>query len=229
MEIRPSTLYAVATPIGNLEDITFRAVEVLRSVDAIICEDTRVTARLLARYEISGKELIPHFKQQETRFIPKILAYLSEGKSLALVTDAGTPGISDPGYFLISKVLEAGFLAEPIPGVSALTALLSVSHISSDQFVFLGFLPHKKGRMTLLKQLAQEKYPVILYESTHRIQKLFSEILEHCGDRELCIGRELTKMHETIFRGTVGEAVEYFSSHSIKGEFVLIIDAGKDR
>ena len=223
MQIQPSTLYIVATPIGNLEDITYRAVQVLKDVDAIICEDTRVTARLLTRYEVPKKTLIPHYKNQEARSIAPVIERLQKGESLALVSDAGTPGISDPGYYLVSEVIKAGFTVEPIPGVTAATALLSVSHIPNSRFYFEGFLPHKKGRQTRLKYLKDMDCGVIVYESTHRIMKFLSEILEHFGDREILIGRELTKLHETIFRGSVSEAIAFFEEHSQKGEFVIFV------
>ncbi|MDD4961860.1 MAG: rRNA small subunit methyltransferase 1, partial [Candidatus Marinimicrobia bacterium] len=151
MEIKPSTLYIVATPIGNLEDITFRAVQVLKDVDVIICEDTRVSGVLLARYGIPKKIMIAHYKQREAETIAPVLNYLREGISAALISDAGTPGISDPGFFLVSEVVRTGFPVEPVPGPSAATALLSVSHIPNTHFYFEGFLPHKKGRQTRLR------------------------------------------------------------------------------
>ncbi len=223
MEIKPSTLYIVATPIGNLEDVTYRAIQVLKDVDAIICEDTRVTVRLLERYDVPRKTLIPHYKNQEARTIAPVIARLKNGESLALVSDAGTPGISDPGYFMVSEVVKAGFAVEPIPGVTAATALLSVSHIPNSRFYFEGFLPHKKGRQTRLKFLTEMDCGVIFYESTHRIMKFFNEILGYFGNREVLVGRELTKMHETIFRGTCSEAIAFFGEHSQKGEFVIFV------
>ena len=227
MIIQRSTLYIVATPIGNLEDITYRAVQVLRDTDVIVCEDTRVTGILLARYEIPKKAMIPHYKNREADTIAPVLEHLRNGRSVALVSDAGTPGISDPGYFLVSEVVKAGFAVEPIPGVTAVTALLSVSHISNTRFYFEGFLPHKKGRQTRLKYLSAMDCAVVFYESTHRIMKFLSEILEYFGDRPILLGRELTKMYETIFRGTVSEAIAYFGDHSVKGEFVILIDKGQ--
>ena len=227
MEIKSSTLYIVATPIGNLEDVTYRAIQVLKDVDAIICEDTRVTTRLLARYEVPKKTLIPHYKNQEAKSIAPVIERLENGESLALVSDAGTPGISDPGYYMVSEVVKAGFTVEPIPGVTAATALLSVSHIPNGHFYFEGFLPHKKGRQTRLKYLKDMDCGVIFYESTHRIMKFFNEILEYFGDREVLVGRELTKLHETIFRGTCSEAIAFFEEHSQKGEFVILIDKGQ--
>jgi 16S rRNA (cytidine1402-2'-O)-methyltransferase len=223
MNIKKSTLYIVATPIGNLEDVTYRAIQVLKDVDAIICEDTRVTSRLLERYEVPKKSLIPHYKNQEAKSIAPVIDRLKNGESLALVSDAGTPGISDPGYYMVSEIVKAGFTVEPIPGVTAATALLSVSHIPNGHFYFEGFLPHKKGRQTRLKFLKDMDCGVVFYESTHRIMKFLTEILEHFGDREILVGRELTKIHETIFRGTVSEAIVFFETHSVKGEFVVYV------
>lgn len=228
MEIKPSTLYVVGTPIGNLEDITYRAVQVLKDVDIIVCEDTRVSGVLLVRYGIPKKIMIAHYKQREAETIAPVLNYLREGKSIALISDAGTPGISDPGFFLVSEVVRAGFAVEPLPGPCAATALLSVSHIPNTHFYFEGFLPHKKGRQTRLKYLAALDCGVVFYESTYRILKFLSEILEHFDDRDVLIGRELTKLHETIFRGRVSEAVRYFTEHSSKGEFVIYIHGKTD-
>ncbi len=225
MELKPATLYVIATPIGNLEDITYRAVSVLKETDAIICEDTRITVRLLKRYDIPHKPLITHFKNREEKALEPVLQALRDGKNLALVSDAGTPGISDPGYFLVSQVVKAGFDVVPIPGPSAATALLSVSHIPCQHFYFEGFLPHKKGRRTRLKFLAQMDCGVLFYESTHRIIKFLGEILEHFGDREILIGRELTKLYETIFRGSASAAIAYFEEHSVKGEFVVFVNS----
>lgn len=225
MEIQASVLYIVATPIGNLEDVTYRAIQVLKDVDAIICEDTRITSRLLQRYEIPKKTLIPHYKNQEAKSIAPVIERLKSGESLALVSDAGTPGISDPGFYMVSEVVKAGFAVEPIPGATAATALLSVSHISNGHFYFEGFLPHKKGRQTRLKFLKDMDCGVVFYESTHRIMKFLNEILEHFGNRNILVGRELTKIHETIFRGSVSEAIAFFEERSVKGEFVIFISA----
>lgn len=221
--IEKHCLYIVATPIGNLGDITYRAVETLTQVDAIICEDTRVTGNLVKKLEIPPKALLAHYKNQEARAIPEILNRLEEGQSLALVSDAGTPGISDPGNYLISKVVEAGYTVVPIPGPTALTTLLSTSHHLIPHFYYEGFLPHKKGRQTRLKYLASLSDPVVIYESTHRFLKCLDQILEFFGDREILVGRELTKLHETLFRGKCSEAIAFFAEHSIKGEFVLVV------
>ncbi|HEV8592167.1 MAG TPA: 16S rRNA (cytidine(1402)-2'-O)-methyltransferase [Pyrinomonadaceae bacterium] len=214
-------LSAVATPIGNLEDITLRAIRTLKECDAILCEDTRVTAKLLARYEIS-KPLIRCDEKAEEKAAKQAIEMLEEGKSLALVSDAGTPGISDPGSRLVARVRR--FLPdakiEAIPGASALTATLSIAGLDSGEFTFLGFLPHKKGRQTALKRILASDIPVVLYESPHRIQKLLEEI----GDGTVTIGRELTKIHEEV---RVGPALEV--AHALKkegkdrGEFVVIV------
>ncbi|MDD3678860.1 MAG: 16S rRNA (cytidine(1402)-2'-O)-methyltransferase [Patescibacteria group bacterium] len=216
-------LYVVATPIGNLSDITGRALEVLKSVDIIACEDTRVTSKILARYEIK-KELISCHQHSNEAKVQKILNALKSGKNIALVSDAGTPGLSDPGNQLIGSVSNFGIEMVIIPGPSALAAAISACHFSVQQFVFYGFLPQKKGRQTKLKEIANEKKAVIIYESVYRIKKLLDELLEFCGDSEVCICRELTKLHETTYRGKISEIKNQITE---KGEFVVIIK-GKD-
>ncbi|HDR05667.1 MAG TPA: 16S rRNA (cytidine(1402)-2'-O)-methyltransferase [Candidatus Marinimicrobia bacterium] len=223
LQIKSSVLYILGTPIGNLDDITLRALEILKAADAIVCEDTRITRRLLEKFKISNKKMIAHYKTQEARAIPEIISLLEQENTLVLVSDAGTPGISDPGHFLTCSILEAGYEVLPVPGVSAITTLLSVSHIPISEFVYYGFLPHKKGRLSKLRSIAAEKKPALLFESTHRIEKLLSELLQHCGERELLIGRELTKIHETIIRGNISFAIEWFKKRSMKGEFTLLI------
>jgi len=216
-------LYIVATPIGNLSDITFRALETLKSVDFIACEDTRVTSKLLARYEIK-KPLISYFQHSKVAKLDRLISLLREGKDIALVTDAGTPGISDPGQRLIEEAVKSKIEVVPIPGPSAVTTALSVSGFPTDEFVFLGFLPHKKGRQTKLKGLAQENRTIVLYESPYRIKKLLSELLEFCGDREICVCRELTKKFEEIYRGKISEVLPKVKE---KGEFVVIFKGQK--
>ncbi|MEA3499619.1 MAG: 16S rRNA (cytidine(1402)-2'-O)-methyltransferase [Candidatus Marinimicrobia bacterium] len=223
MEILNKTLYIVATPIGNLDDITFRAIDVLKQVDIIACEDKRITVRILKKYDIPNKELISHHKHNKLKSIPKIIEKLNSGKSVAYLSDAGTPGISDPGNFLIEKVIEENISVVPIPGVSSLTTLISVSDIPTNQFHFEGFLPHKKGRHTRLLEMANLKEPIIVLESTHRIIKFLNEVLEYCGNRNIIVGRELTKYYETIFRGNVSNSIEYFTKNSTKGEFTILI------
>ena len=223
-------LYVVATPIGNLEDITLRALRILKEVDLILCEDTRTTKKLLERYNIGTKTLSYHQHSDETK-VNQVISLIGEGKNLALVTDAGTPGISDPGGVLIAAALRAGVHIESVPGPSALTAAISVAGVPLDKFLFLGFLPHKKGRQTLLKKIAESEYPVILYESVHRINKLLAELLELersrlnslGGGYQLILFRELTKKFETVYRGTVEEVKNQLKPEETKGEFVVII------
>lgn len=223
MEILKNTLYIVATPIGNLDDITFRAVDVLKNIDVIACEDKRITVRILKKYDVPNKELISHHKHNKLKSIPKIIDLLNSGKSVAYLSDAGTPGISDPGNFLIEKVIEENISIVPIPGVSSLTTLISVSDFSTNHFHFEGFLPHKKRRHTRLLEIANLKEPIVILESTHRIIKFLNEVLEYCGNRNIIVGRELTKFYETIFRGSILESIEYFTDNSIKGEFTILI------
>ncbi|MBI5005471.1 MAG: 16S rRNA (cytidine(1402)-2'-O)-methyltransferase [Candidatus Lloydbacteria bacterium] len=223
-----STLYIVATPIGNLEDMTLRAIETLKTVDLILCEDTRVTKKLLARYDIHTPTLSYH-THSGTAKSEKIISLLRERKNLALVSDAGTPSISDPGSFLVSQVREA-FGHEvaiiPIPGPSALAAALSVSGFSADSFLFLGFLPHKKGRQTLFKEIAASERTSVFYESPHRILKAL-EALEAVllPERPVVVAREISKMFEETVSGTVSEVCQYFQKNpdKIRGEFVVIV------
>ncbi len=219
------TLYIVATPIGNLEDLTRRAIRILGEVDAILCEDTRVTAKLLASIEVK-KPLVTFHQHSDTRAIREIVARLEAGESLALVSDAGTPGISDPGGKLVEAVLEAfGKEAKivPIPGVSAVTTLLSVSGFPSDKFVFRGFPPQKNGRSSYFREVAATEETVVFYESTHRIHKTLEELLPLVGDRPCVVGRELTKQFETLYRGTIPEVTAQLQKGSIKGEFVIVL------
>lgn len=218
-------LSVVATPIGNLEDITLRALRTLKECDVIYAEDTRVISKLLARYEIK-KPLQRLDAATEGKKAEEIVTRLEEGEKVALVSDAGTPGISDPGSRLVARV--RGILPEvkieSIPGPSALTAALSIAGLESGEFSFLGFLPHKKGRQTALKKIGENEIPVVLYESPHRIEKLLKE-LETVGVSKVTIGRELTKMHEELISGTPEELKAYFTKHPdhIRGEFVVII------
>lgn len=215
-------LYIVATPIGNLEDITLRALRILKEVDYIACEDTRHTKILLDHFDIK-KPLISYFQHSKLAKIDKIIDLLKEGKDIALVTDAGTPGISDPGGFLVNRItreLDIQVEIIAIPGANAAISALSISGFNIDEFVFYGFLPHKKGRQTKLKEISEEKKVIVLYESPHRIKKLLSEILEFVGDREIVVCRELTKKFEEIYRGKVSEVLEQVKE---KGEFVIII------
>jgi 16S rRNA (cytidine1402-2'-O)-methyltransferase len=217
------TLSVVATPIGNLGDITLRALTTLKHADAIACEDTRVTAKLLAHYEIKKPLLIYH-EASAKPLDAKILALLAEGKHVALVTDAGTPGISDPGTLLVARAREAGATIEAIPGASALAAALSISGVDTSEFLFLGFLPHKKGRQTLFKQIAAEERAVVFYESPHRIEKALLTLAELAPERVVAVCRELTKLHEEVVRGTAAEVLaQLTAAGGLRGEFVVIV------
>ena len=225
-------LFIIGTPIGNLEDVTLRALRVLKEVDLILCEDTRVTGRLLSKYDIATPKMSYH-AQSKLAKVDKILALLEEGKNLALVSDAGTPCISDPGMLLVSQVLElkvSGQLSDvhivPIPGPSALVTALSAAGISVAEFTFLGFLPHKKGRETLFKEIAESKRVMAFYESPHRIEKALESLEKFCGaDRGIIVARELTKIYEEFVRGTVAEARAHFTKNPdrVRGEFVVIV------
>lgn len=227
-----SILRIVATPIGNLEDISLRALRVFKESDFILCEDTRVTKNLLDYYEIKTP-LISYHQHSGAMKIDKIITLLREGKNLALVSDAGTPGISDPGSVLVSAVrdkLGAEVLIESVPGASALGAALSIAGSGFDRFLFLGFLPHKKGRQTMLKQILASVYPTVVYESKHRILRLLEELDKMSADQEkrvsVIVARELTKMHESLYSGsptTVSAALQA-EPHNLKGEFVVLIN-----
>ncbi|MBI2108864.1 MAG: 16S rRNA (cytidine(1402)-2'-O)-methyltransferase [Parcubacteria group bacterium] len=219
--------YVVATPIGNLEDITLRALRVLKEVDVIVCEDTRVTKRLLERYEVKDKQLTTYNERQSGSSIPKILAFLNEGKNVALVSDAGTPTVSDPGAFLINKAREAGATIISIPGPNAAIAALSISGLPSSDFLFLGFLPHKKGRETLFKEIAALKRTVVFYESPHRIMKALISLKKFLtSGRKIFVARELTKIYEEGVLGTADELIAYFEKNKekIRGEFVVLVE-----
>lgn len=215
-------LYIVSTPIGNLEDITHRALRILKEVPLIAAEDTRRTRILLSHYEINTP-LISYFEHNRFTRIPRIIDHLSSGHSLAVVTDAGTPGISDPAYKLVRAALKAGCRIEPIPGASAfLTALVS-SGLPTDRFLFEGFLPAKKGRKQRLKQIVEEKATIIFYESPNRLLRTLKDILTVMGDRPATIGRELTKLHEEIIRGKISTLISYFTTKAPRGEFVIMV------
>jgi len=221
--IIPGTLYVVSTPIGNLQDITYRAVDVLSLVDLIACEDTRRTKILLDHYQIK-KQLISYYEYNKLKRTDQILAYLKQGKSVALVSDAGTPGISDPGYSLIKKVIEENILLEAIPGVSALLTALVVSGMPMHRFCFEGFLPVKSGaRRKILENIKLEKKTTVLYESPHRLLKTLNAIRDVFGNKDIVIGRELTKKFEEMLRLPVAEAITYFENKNPKGEFVIIV------
>lgn len=230
-----ATLYIVATPIGNLEDITHRALRVLREVSVVLCEDTRTTSKLLGHYAIETPTLSYHAHSGDMK-IDKIIELLEEGKDVALVTDAGTPAISDPGSFLVSRV-RTHFSNTPeriaivaIPGPSALTAALSIAGVPTADFLFLGFLPHKKGRETLFREIADATRTVVFYESPHRIEKTLDSLAEHLGagtERRVTLVRELTKIYEEVLTGTPQElsAILLDTPEKRRGEFVVIVSA----
>lgn len=226
------TLYIIATPIGNLEDITLRAVRVLREVDVVLCEDTRVTKKLLDKYEIKTPTMSYHSHSTLSK-VEKVFELLEGGKNLALVSDAGTPTISDPGVLLVSQIKEKfsnDVKIVPIPGPSAVVSALSVSGLPSSDFLFLGFLPHKKGRETLFKEIANSKRTVAFYESPHRIIKTLRSLATILGDtRKVVVARELTKIYEEIVSGTPVEIISYFQKNEdkTKGEFVVIVEGVK--
>lgn len=220
-------LYVIATPIGNLEDITLRALRVLKEVDLIAAEDTRHTKKLLAHYRITTL-LTSYYDHIEASKAPALIGQLQAGKTIALVSDAGTPGISDPGYRLVKGAAEAGIAVVPVPGPSTLTALLSVGGLPTDRFVFEGFLPAKKGqRQKALQLLKQEERTLVFFESPHRLLDLLADIDEIFGDRQVVIGRELTKMFEETLRGSVRELRLSLREREIKGEVAVLV-AGWD-
>lgn len=215
-------LNIVATPIGNLEDITYRAIRILKESDYVFAEDTRVTKKLLNYFEIDTV-VYRYDEFTKKHQIENMLNLMQEGKSIALVTDAGTPCISDPGYEVVDAALKAGIKVTPIPGPSAMVAAASVAGISLRRMAFEGFLPKKKGRQTLLKELAEDERTLVLFESPHRILKTVMDINEFMGDREIIIVREITKIYEEIIRGTTLEVAKRLEENPIKGEIVLII------
>ncbi len=230
-----SKFYVIATPIGNLGDITLRAIETLKSVDLILCEDTRVTKNLLNKYNIN-KPTMSYHAQSKLSKTEKIFELLEEGlpagrqgKNLALVSDAGTPGISDPGAMLISQIKKKFSESEvqiiPIPGATAIITALSASGLPTHEFTFLGFLPHKKGRETLFKEIAEAKRTMVFYESPHRILKTLESLQKFCPDKKVCIARELTKIYEEFKTGTPTEVLEYLTKNPVKqkGEFTVLI------
>jgi 16S rRNA (cytidine1402-2'-O)-methyltransferase len=215
-------LYIVSTPIGNLKDITLRALETLKEVEFIMCEDTRISSRLLKHYNIS-KELISFNAVSEKKKIPIVIARIKSGDNCALISDAGTPAISDPGVRLISEAIKEKINVVPVPGSSAVITALTISGLPTDSFIFEGFLPQKKGRQKKLKELSDEKRTVIIYESTYRIKKLVDELDEYMPKRYVVICRELTKKFEEIWRGYPNAIKQVIDKKILKGEFVVVI------
>lgn len=222
-----SKLYIVPTPIGNLEDITLRAIRILKEADLILAEDTRQTAKLLNHFEIETR-MRSHHLFNEHKSINGIVDQLNSGEQIALVSDAGTPGISDPGFLLIRACIQNNIEVECLPGATAFVPALVNSGLPSDHFIFEGFLPPKKGRKTRLEKLAIEPYTVILYESPYRLIKTLTQLAEYFGaDRQVAVARELTKIHEETIRGSIQEVLKYYEDQTIKGEIVIIIGGKK--
>lgn len=220
-------LYLVPTPLGNLKDITLRALEALQQVDVILCEDTRTSQKLLQHYQIK-KPLSPYHQHNEHKIVPHIVDQLVAGKTMALITDAGTPGISDPAFLLVRECIKQNVIVNCLPGAAAFVPALVNSGIPTNRFVFEGFLPMKKGRQTLLKQLALEERTIIFYESPMRLVKTLEELAQYLGPERLCcVSRELTKMFEENKRGSLTDVAAYFKEKTVKGEIVVVV-AGKD-
>jgi len=221
-----SKLYIVPTPIGNLNDITLRALETLKNVDIILAEDTRTSSKLLKHFEISGKQLIAHHKFNEHKTSSSIVEKIKAGQEIALISDAGTPAISDPGFYLVRECIRNNVEVECLPGATAFVPALVNSGLPNDRFVFEGFLPQKKGRQTRLKELAEETRTMIFYESPYRLVKTLKQFAEFMGEnRQVSVSRELTKIHEETFRGTLTEAIAHFESKTVKGEIVIVLQA----
>ncbi len=220
-------LYLVPTPIGNLKDITLRAIEVLKEVDLILAEDTRTSSHLLNHYQIT-KPISPYHQHNEHKIVQHLVDQLKSGKKIAVLTDAGTPGISDPAFLLVRECVKNDIKVECLPGATAFVPALVNSGIPSNRFVFEGFIPVKKGRQTLLKQLAEEERTMIFYESPMRLVKTLENFIQYFGtERNCCVSRELTKIFEENKRGTLTDVCEYFRQKGVKGEIVIVV-AGKE-
>lgn len=217
-------LFVVATPIGNMEDITLRALRILSECELIVCEDTRVAKKLLFRHGVS-KPLLAIPQRAASQKVCRVIEAIGKGKNVALTTDAGTPGISDPGNEVVEKVIEAGFAVSPVPGPSALGAILSVAGVNAQEFLFKGFPPHKKGRETFFRSVAESNIPIIYYDSPYRVLKNLELLASLSPEKRIVIGRELTKMFEEVRRGSVLEVLEYYKNNSgkVKGEFVVLV------
>ncbi len=223
-----SKLYLVPTPIGNLEDMTLRAIRILKEVDLVLAEDTRTSSVLLKHFEIANK-LSSHHLHNEHKTVESLVQRLSDGESMALISDAGTPGISDPGFLLVREALKAGIAVECLPGATAFVPALVNSGLPCERFCFEGFLPQKKGRLTHLKSLELEERTMIFYESPYRLTKALQEFITHFGpDRKASVSRELTKIYEETKRGTLQELYDYFQSKTVKGEIVIVVEGRKN-
>ena len=217
-------LYLIPTPVGNMEDMTFRAVRLLKEADLVLCEDTRTSGILLKYFQIEGKRLMAHHKFNEHGTAKNIVERLKSGETICLITDAGTPGISDPGFFLVREAVEAGIEVQTLPGATAFVPALVSSGLPCDRFCFEGFLPQKKGRQTRIEELSQETRTMIIYESPRRIVKTLEQLAVAFGeDRRMSACREISKVHEESVRGTIAEVLTHFKETEPKGEFVLII------
>ncbi len=224
MSLDLPSLTLVPTPIGNLGDITFRAVEVLQKADVILAEDTRTTGQLLKHLDIK-RPLQSYHMHNEHKAVEKLIEKMKEGVSFALVSDAGTPAISDPGFLLVREVIDAGLEVQSLPGPTAFVPALVNSGLPTDRFVFEGFLPHKKGRKTRIDQLMEESRTMIFYESMHRLIKTLNQLAEAFGeDRKASVSREITKLHEETVRGSLAEIAAYYETNPLKGELVLIVE-----
>lgn len=220
-------LFLVPTPIGNLKDITLRSLDVLQAADVILCEDTRTSSKLLSHYNIS-KPVSPYHQHNEHKIVEHLITQMQAGKTFALITDAGTPAISDPAFLLVRECIKQNIKVECLPGATAFVPALVNSGLTTNRFVFEGFIPIKKGRQTLLKQLATEERTMIFYESPFRVIKTLENFAEYFGaERQCCVSRELTKMFEENKRGSLLEVAEYFKTHTLKGEVVIVV-AGKE-
>jgi len=221
-------LYLIPTPLGNLKDVTLRSLEVLQQVDVILCEDTRTSSRFLNHYQIQ-KPLSPYHQHNEHKVVKHLVDQMKAGKQFALITDAGTPGISDPAFLLVRACIQEGIKVESLPGATAFVPALVNSGIPSNRFVFEGFLPLKKGRQTLFKQLVTEERTMIFYESPVRLVKTLDEMAGYFGENRTCsVSRELTKLYEENFRGTLKEVADHFRAKTVKGEIVIIVAGNPD-
>ena len=221
-------LYIVPTPVGNLGDMTFRAVEVLKGADLILAEDTRTSRVVMQHYGITTP-LQPYHIFNEHQTLHRVVERLLSGQVIALVTDAGTPGISDPGFLLVREAVRNGIPVETLPGATAFVPALVDSALPCDRFVFLGFLPHKKGRQTAIKLLAEEKRTMVIYESPYRLVKLLDELIAVLGEeRQVSVSREISKLHAETMRGTLREVHDHFAAKEVKGEIVVVLSAGSD-
>lgn len=221
-------LYIVPTPIGNLKDITLRALEVLKEVDLILAEDTRTTSHLLNHYQVS-RPLTPYHQHNEHRVLQHLIEQLQSGKKMAVVTDAGTPAISDPAFLLVRECIRAGISVECLPGATAFVPALVNSGLPINRFVFEGFLPQKKGRQTVLKVLADEERTMVFYESPMRLVKTLEDFIQYFGEDRACsVSRELTKMYEENKRGSLKEVLEYFKEKGVKGEIVIVVQGRQE-